>query len=96
MTVWLNVFELGALEARRPATRAWRLERHRHDRDPIGRALGAAVYATAGSAEKCRRCESLGALRAINYREEDFVAVIEDLAGKRASMSCSTWSAAII
>jgi len=39
--------------------------------------LGVTVYATAGSAEKCRACEALGARRAINYRDEDFVAVLK-------------------
>ncbi len=38
----------------------------------IARALGARVWATAGSAAKCAACESLGA-RAIPYREADFV-----------------------
>jgi putative PIG3 family NAD(P)H quinone oxidoreductase len=46
-------------------------------------ALGHPVFATAGSDEKCRLCESLGAQRAINYRTEDFVAVTQELtAGK--------------
>jgi NADPH2:quinone reductase len=34
---------------------------------------GCPVYATAGSAAKIQFCEQLGALRAINYREQDFV-----------------------
>ena len=38
----------------------------------IARALGHAVFATAGSDEKCRACEALGA-RSINYKTEDFV-----------------------
>ena len=42
----------------------------------IAAALGARVFATAGSAEKCAACTALGAERAINYREEDFVAVL--------------------
>ncbi|HUL66224.1 MAG TPA: NAD(P)H-quinone oxidoreductase [Burkholderiaceae bacterium] len=44
----------------------------------LATALGSTVYATAGSDEKCRACEGLGARRAINYRTEDFVAVIKD------------------
>jgi NADPH2:quinone reductase len=40
-------------------------------------ALGHTVFATAGSAEKCAACEKLGATRAINYREEDFVEAIK-------------------
>ena len=39
----------------------------------IARALGARVFVTAGTEEKCRACEALGAESAINYREEDFV-----------------------
>lgn len=42
----------------------------------IATALGARVFATAGSAEKCAACVSLGAERAINYRDEDFVAIL--------------------
>jgi len=34
---------------------------------------GHQVFATAGSAEKCRACEQLGATKAVNYREADFV-----------------------
>lgn len=40
------------------------------------RALGHTVFATAANAEKCARCESLGAARAINYQSEDFVAAV--------------------
>ena len=42
---------------------------------------GATVYATAGTDEKCRLCESLGAKRAINYRTEDFETVLRDAGG---------------
>lgn len=44
-------------------------------------ALGHRVFATAGSDEKCRACEALGAERAINYRTEDFVEVVKELTG---------------
>ena len=43
----------------------------------IATALGHRVFATAGSDEKCRACEALGAERAINYRSEDFVEVVK-------------------
>jgi NADPH2:quinone reductase len=46
----------------------------------LAREFGAEVFATAGSPEKCAFCERLGA-RAINYREEDFVERIRELAG---------------
>lgn len=43
----------------------------------IAAAFGHRVFATAGSDEKCRACEELGASRAINYRTEDFVEVVK-------------------
>ncbi|PKP74609.1 MAG: NAD(P)H-quinone oxidoreductase [Alphaproteobacteria bacterium HGW-Alphaproteobacteria-6] len=43
----------------------------------IAAALGARVFATAGSAGKCAACEGLGAERAINYREADFVTLMQ-------------------
>ena len=45
----------------------------------IARNHGARVFVTAGSVEKCRVCEELGAERAINYKQEDFVAVVKSL-----------------
>lgn len=81
ITVWLNVFELGALG---PGDR---LLVHGGSSGigttaiQLARALGARVYTTAGSHEKCRRCESLGAHLAIDYKREDFVAAIERAAG---------------
>lgn len=44
----------------------------------IAQSLGARVFTTAGSDEKCRACEQLGAERAINYRREDFVDVVRE------------------
>lgn len=45
----------------------------------LAAAMGARVFATAGSDEKCAVCESLGAERAINYRDDDFVSVLKDV-----------------
>jgi NADPH2:quinone reductase len=45
----------------------------------LAAALGHRVFATAGSDDKCRACEELGAERGINYREEDFAAVVKSL-----------------
>lgn len=42
-------------------------------------ALGHRVFATAGTDDKCRACEALGAERGINYRSEDFVEVVKAL-----------------
>lgn len=46
-------------------------------------ALGHRVFATAGSDDKARACEALGAERGINYRTEDFVAVVKELTNGR-------------
>lgn len=47
----------------------------------LASAMGARVFTTAGSAEKRAFCEELGAERAIDYREEDFVAVLQEAGG---------------
>ncbi len=46
-------------------------------------ARGHKVFTTAGSAEKCAACETLGAAKAINYREQDFVEVVKAGTGGR-------------
>ncbi|MDO6730109.1 NAD(P)H-quinone oxidoreductase [Marinovum sp. 2_MG-2023] len=75
-TVWSNVFMRGGLHAGERflvhggssgiGTTAIQLANH----------FGARVFATAGSAEKCKACRDLGAEQAINYREADFVEVL--------------------
>jgi putative PIG3 family NAD(P)H quinone oxidoreductase len=78
-TVWTNVFERGRL------TRGESILIHGGSSGigttaiQLARALGARVLATAGSAEKCAACEQLGAERAINYREIDFVSAVKEL-----------------
>jgi putative PIG3 family NAD(P)H quinone oxidoreductase len=47
----------------------------------IASRLGARVMVTAGSAEKCTACEDLGAERAVNYRDEDFVDAAKAFSG---------------
>lgn len=49
----------------------------------IAAALGHRVFATAGSDEKCRATEFLGAERGINYRTEDFVEIVKSLTGDK-------------
>jgi NADPH2:quinone reductase len=44
-------------------------------------ALGASVIVTAGSEDKCRFCEQLGAQAAINYRTTDWEAAVTDITG---------------
>lgn len=43
----------------------------------MAQAFGHKVWATAGSDDKCRACEALGAERGINYKSEDFVEVVK-------------------
>lgn len=43
------------------------------------KAMGGHVYTTAGTAEKCKFCEDLGATLAINYKEEDFVSRLKPI-----------------
>ncbi|MEX2525824.1 MAG: NAD(P)H-quinone oxidoreductase [Gammaproteobacteria bacterium] len=40
----------------------------------IAKAMGATVFSTAGSEEKCAACRELGADHIVNYKEQDFVA----------------------
>ena len=47
----------------------------------IAKALGARVFTTAGSDDKCAACEGLGADKALNYRTGDFVAMMHDEGG---------------
>ena len=51
----------------------------------MARALGHRVIATAGTDDKCRACEALGAERGINYRSEDFVEVVKSLTGGKGT-----------
>ena len=51
----------------------------------LAREFGATIFATAGSDEKCRACEALGAERGINYREEDYVEVVKEATGGKGA-----------
>jgi NADPH2:quinone reductase len=51
----------------------------------IATALGHRVFATAGTDDKCRACEALGAERGINYRNEDFIDVVKSLTGGKGA-----------
>ncbi len=74
-TVWTNVFERGKLQAGETALIHGGSSGIGTTAIQLAKAFGATVYATAGTAEKCAACEKLGAAKAINYRNEDFVAV---------------------
>ncbi len=47
----------------------------------IARTLGARVFTTAGSDEKCRACEGLGAEKAFNYKTDDWAAALREMGG---------------
>ena len=74
-TVWNNVFDRCSLKAGENFLVHGGSSGIGTTAIQMANTLGARVFATAGSVEKCRACENLGAVRAINYREEDFVAV---------------------
>jgi len=76
-TVWTNVFDRGRLRAGEAFLVHGGSSGIGTTAIQMAKAFGARVFATAGSAEKCRACEKLGAERAINYREEDFVQVVK-------------------
>ncbi len=75
-TVWSNVFGRGALKGGERFLVHGGSSGIGTTAIQLAHAFGARVFATAGSAEKCAVCERLGAERAINYREEDFVEVL--------------------
>jgi len=77
-TVWTNVFDRGRLERGESALFHGGSSGIGTTAIQVAVARGARVFATAGSDEKCRACEALGAERGINYRTEDFVAVTHE------------------
>jgi len=84
-TVWHNVFERGGLQSGQ-----WLLVHGGSSgigtaAIQMAKARGCHVIATAGSAEKCAACVSLGANRAINYHEDDYVAITKEVTGGGAN-----------
>jgi NADPH2:quinone reductase len=82
-TVWTNVFQRGRLIAGESLLVHGGSSGIGTTAIQLARARGARVFATAGSAEKCAACERLGAERAINYRDADFVAAVRELTSGR-------------
>jgi putative PIG3 family NAD(P)H quinone oxidoreductase len=82
-TVWTNVFDRGRLRKSETALIHGGSSGIGTTAIQLAAARAARVFATAGSDEKCRACEDLGAERAINYRTEDFVEVVKELTGGR-------------
>jgi NADPH2:quinone reductase len=80
-TVWSNVFDRGALKDGERFLVHGGSSGIGTTAIQMAKAWGAEVYTTAGSAEKCRVCEELGADLAVNYREADFVEAIKAATG---------------
>lgn len=80
-TVWTNLFERAGLRAGESVLVHGGTSGIGSTAIQLAKAFGATVYATAGSEEKCEVCRRLGATRAINYREEDFAAVVQGAGG---------------
>ena len=76
-TVWTNVFERGWLEAGEVCLVHGGTAGIGTTAIQLAKVMGARVFATAGSAEKCAKCLELGAELAINYNEEDYVEVVK-------------------
>jgi NADPH2:quinone reductase len=82
-TVWTNVFDRGRLSAGETALFHGGSSGIGTTAIQLAVARGAQAFVTAGSDDKCRACEALGAARAINYRRDDFVEVIKALTDGR-------------
>ena len=80
-TVWTNVFDLAGLKAGERFLVHGGTSGIGTTAIQLAKAFGATVFTTAGSAEKCEVCRQLGADVAIDYKTEDFVAVVKEKAG---------------
>jgi NADPH2:quinone reductase len=80
-TVWANVFQMADLVEGEKILIHGGSSGIGTTAIQLARAFGAEVFVTAGSKDKCDACVSLGAKRAINYREEDFKSVILEETG---------------
>jgi NADPH:quinone reductase len=84
-TVWTNVFTRGRLQPGETLLVHGGSSGIGTTAIMMAKQWGARVFATAGSADKCKACETLGAERAINYREEDFVEAVLAATDKRGA-----------
>jgi len=76
-TVWDNMFTRGRLQAGEWVLIHGGSSGIGTTAIQLAHTIGAKIVATAGSAEKCRACEKLGADVAVNYREQDFVEAVK-------------------
>lgn len=77
-TVWNNVFDRGQLKSGETVLIHGGGSGIGTTAIQMAKCFGATVYTTASTNEKCKACEVLGADRAINYHQEDFVSVIKE------------------
>ena len=82
-TVWTNVFDRGRLQPGESVLIHGGSSGIGTAAIQLAKARGSRVFATAGSDEKCRACEALGAESSVNYRNLDFVAAIKALTEDR-------------
>ena len=75
-TVWTNLFQRGGCKSGDTVLIHGGTSGIGTTAIQLASAWGERVFATAGSAQKCRACERLGAARGIDYNKEDFVEVI--------------------
>ena len=78
-TVWINVFDRVGLQGGESLLVHGGSSGIGSTAIQLAAARGCRVFTTVGNAEKAAFCEGLGAERAINYREEDFVEEVKAL-----------------
>ncbi|PHQ71957.1 MAG: NAD(P)H-quinone oxidoreductase [Sneathiella sp.] len=78
-TVWTNVFDRGRLQGGETFLVHGGASGIGTTAIQLAKSFGARVFTTASTDVKCREIEKLGAERAINYRDEDFVEVVKEL-----------------
>jgi len=78
-TVWSNVFDRGHLQSGESLLIHGGSSGIGVTAIQMAKALGSTVYVTAGSDEKCKFCEGLGATKAINYKTESFKDIIQQV-----------------
>ena len=84
-TVWSNVFERARLRPGETLLVHGGTSGIGVTAIQLGKAFGATVIVTAGSADKCAACRALGADHAIDYRAQDFVAEVLRLTQQRGA-----------
>jgi putative PIG3 family NAD(P)H quinone oxidoreductase len=82
-TVWHNVFERGRLQQGKTLLVHGGSSGIGLCAIQLAKAFGATAITTVGNADKAAFCRSIGADHAIDYREQDFVAEIARITGKR-------------